>query len=170
MAGGAADGIYPYDIPLADGGPRVPDEDDLGGVQIKNGDPPPAKGAERDADMDNVQTYTLAGLVRTGPMFHLSVEWDAGESEYVVAGMRGMPTKVKTTDFSFDNGGGTGDVIISWPDGTLPPLVGKPRIWCPDGPGYGWGTNGVNQVHLYLSELLTGNPTDINFEIDLYGT
>lgn len=170
MAGGAADGIYTYDIPLADGGPRVPDEDDLGGVQIQNGEPPPHKGAERDAAMDNVQTATLAGVARMTGTGHLSVEWDAGESEYVVAALRGMGTKVKASDFTFDNGGGVGDLVISWPAGTLPPLVGKPRVWTPDGPGYGWGTNGVNQVHLYLSELLTGNPTDTNFEIDLFGT
>jgi len=166
MAGGAADGIYTYDLPLVDGGPRVPDVNDLGGVQIKNGDPPPAKGAERDADMDNVQTETLAGVVRATPTCLLSVEFSAGE--YVIARLVTMGTQVEAGDFTLDNSGGTGDCVITWTAGTLPPLVGKPRVTIPDGPGFGWAAAGVNTAAVTLMEL-NQTPADIAFEIELFG-
>jgi hypothetical protein len=169
MAGGALDGKYTYDLTIEDGGPRVPDEIDLGGVQMKNGDPPPQKGAEEDADMTIVQTYTLAGLVRMAGTCRLSVEFDAIEMKYVIARVASMGTLVAADMFALDNSGGTGDVIISWNAGVLPPLVGKPRMTIPDGPGFGWASAGVNQVNVTLM-LLNQTPADINFEIEFFGS
>lgn len=162
MAGGAADGLYTYDIPLADGGPRVPDVGDLGGVDIVDGTPPPAKGADRDADMDNVQTQTMAGLCRMTAPCEVSVEYSAG---YVVVSVDSMGTAVEAGDFEFTVNG-TGDVTMEWPDGTLPPQARKPKVTIPDAAGHGYGVAGVNEVRVRTRND-AGTATNLAFIVEI---
>lgn len=163
MAGGAADGLYTYDIPLADGGPRVPDVEDLGGVDIVNGTPPPAKGADRDADMDNVQTQTMAGLCRMTPTCRVSVEYSAG---YAVVAVDAMGTAVAAGAFSFTPNG-TGDVTMEWTAGTLPPQARKPRVYIPDAVGHGYAIAGVDEVRVYTRNE-SGTATNLAFIVEIF--
>lgn len=168
MAGGAADGLYTYDLSTADGGPRVPDVDDLGGVEIENGDPPPHKGAERDADMDNVQTQTLTGLCRMGPFCRLWVEWDG--AAYVVAAVDAMGTAVTADDFELTPIG-TGVVDIEWDDdpNPLPPLERTPRVQLTGGFGSAYAvtlTATSFEVRIH-NDAHPAAADDINFCVDL---
>lgn len=163
MAGGAADGLYTYDIPLADGGPRVPDVEDLGGVDIVNGTPPPTKGADRDADMDNVQTQTMAGLCRMTPTCRVSVEYSAG---YAVVAVDAMGTAVAAGAFSFTPNG-TGDVTMEWTAGTLPPQARKPRVYIPDAVGHGYAIAGVDEVRVYTRNE-SGTATNLAFIVEIF--
>ena len=163
MAGGAADGLYTYDIPLADGGPRVPDVEDLGGVDIVNGTPPPTKGADRDADMDNVQTQTLAGLCRMTPTCRVSVEYSGN---YAVVAVDAMGTAVAAGAFSFTPNG-TGDVTMEWTAGTLPPQARKPRVYIPDAVGHGYAIAGVDEVRVYTRNE-SGTATNLAFIVEIF--
>jgi hypothetical protein len=165
MPGGAADGLYPYDLSADDGGPRVPDVDDLGGVEIQNGDPPPEKGAERDGDMDNVQTATMAGRERMGPMCRVHVEYTGGE--HVIVAIDAMGNSVVAENFSF-TANGTGDVTMTWAEGTLPPQARKPRVTIVDAFGFGYATQGVDEATVFTADE-TGAAADLNFEIELRG-
>ena len=163
MAGGAADGLYTYDIPLADGGPRVPDVEDLGGVDIVNGTPPPTKGADRDADMDNVQTQTLAGLCRMTPTCRVSVEYSGS---YAVVAVDAMGTAVAAGAFSFTPNG-TGDVTMEWTACTLPPQTRKPRVYIPDAVGHGYAIAGVDEVRVYTRNE-SGTATNLAFIVEIF--
>lgn len=165
MPGGAADGLYTYDLTVDQGGPRVPDALDLGGVEIQNGDPPPQKGAERDGDMDNVQTATLAGRERMGPMCRVHVEYTGGA--HVIVAIDAMGNNVAASKFEFTPNG-TGDVTMAWEDGTLPPQGRKPRVTVVDAFGHGYATAGVNSARIYTAGA-TGTAANLNFEIELRG-
>lgn len=169
MAGGVSDGVYTYDIPVEDGGPRVPDADDLGGLEIQNGDPPPHKGAERSADMDNVQTATLAGLTRMGSTCRLWVEWSGGSP--LIANVDSMGTLTPLTDgsaFSFDVSHGTGNLVIEWTDGTLPPQNRKPRVWLTDDAGFAYASYGPGFVQILTSDT-SNTAADLNFAVEVFG-
>jgi hypothetical protein len=163
--GGAQDGLYTYDLTLEQGGPRVPDEDDLGGVEIENGDPPPQKGAARDGDMDNVQTATMAGRERMGPMCRVHVEYSAGE--HVIVAIDAMGNNVAATAFGFTPNG-TGDVTMAWDEGTLPPQNRTPVVRVVDAFGHGYATAGVDSARIYTAGA-TGTAANLNFEIELRG-
>jgi len=164
--GGAQDGLYTYDLTVAQGGPRVPDEEDLGGVEIENGDPPPQKGAERDGDMDNVQTATLAGLVRTSAVLcRLHVEYSGGS--YVVVALDAMGRNVAASQFT-PTVNGVGDVTWSWAAGVLPPQTRKPRVTVQGAFGHGYATFAVDSLRVFLADA-AGTPTDLDFEVEIRG-
>lgn len=169
MAGGVDDGLYTYDILAADGGPRVPDASDLGGLEIQDGEPPPHKGAERSADMDNVQTATLAGCARMAPICRLWVEWSGGDPAIAAVDSMGTLTPLTSgSAFSFDVSHGTGDLVISWTAGTLPPQARKPHAWLTDDPGFAYATYDVNSVQILTSDTANA-PADLNFAVDIFG-
>lgn len=166
MAGGVSDGIYTYDIPVGDGGPRVPSAEDLGGLDIQDGDPPPHKGAERSADMDNVQTATLAGTARMVPTCRLWVEWSGGSP--LIANIDAMGTLVDDSAFSFDVSHGTGNLVIEWTDGTLPPQNRKPRAQLTDDAGFAYASYGPGFVQVLTSDT-SNTAADLNFVVDIFG-
>lgn len=168
MAGGVDDGIYTYDIPLADGGPRVPDAEDLGGTEIQDGDPPPHKGTQRSADMDNVQTPTLAGCARMAPTCRLWVEWSGGDPAIVAVDSMGTLTPLTSgSAFSFTPNA-TGDLTIAWLAGTLPAQGRKPRAWLTDDAGFSFASYAPNEIRVITSDA-SDTPADLNFAVEIFG-
>jgi hypothetical protein len=168
MAGGVEDGLHTYDLALAEGGPRVPDADDLGGLEIRNGDPPPTKGAQRDGDMDNVQTATLAGLARMGPTCRLWVEWSGGTPAIVAVDSMGTLTPLTSgSAFEFTLNG-TGDLTIAWLNGTLPPQGRKPHAWLTDAAGFAYASYAPNEIQVLTSDA-SDTAADLNFAVEIFG-
>jgi hypothetical protein len=168
MAGGVEDGIYTYDIPLADGGPRVPDVEDLGGTEIEDGDPPPHKGAQRSADMDNVQTPTLAGLCRMNPTCRLWIEFHGGNPTVIAVDSMGtLDPLTLGTAFSFTPNA-TGDLTISWDNGTLPSQSRKPHVWLTDDAGFAYASYAPNEIEVFTFDA-TAAAADLNFAVDIFG-
>jgi len=166
MAGGVSDGVYTYDIPLEDGGPRVPDANDLGGTEIQDGDPPPHKGAERSADMDNVQTATLAGLARMMPTCRLWIEWSGGTPSIVA--IDSMGTLVEDSMFTLDPTGGPGVLNVAWPEGTLPAQNRPPRGWPTHGTGFVYAAAGTNELDVTMRNA-SNSAANINFALEIFG-
>lgn len=166
MAGGVEDGIYTYDIPEADGGARVPDVEDLGGVEIQDNYPPPTKGAQRGADMDNVQTATLAGLCRMMPTCRLWVEFPAGVA--TVVAVDSMGSNISVSDFILDQGAGTGDLSIEWNTAILPPQNRPPRVWLTGDRGFAYATYAAGSIEVFTSDA---SPTaaDLAFAVEIFG-
>lgn len=165
MAGGANDGLYTYDLSLDEGGPRVPDVDDLGGNQFEDGTPPPPKGKRPHAGMFKQVNNTVAGRERVGPRCIVWVEWDSGESEWVITAVDAMGTGVTAASFT-PTPDATGEVTISWEDGTLPAQTRKPIVHVTDAPGAGYGTAGVNELTVFLCEL-DESAANLNFMVEI---
>lgn len=165
MAGGANDGLYTYDLALADGGPRVPDVNDLGGNQFEDGTPPPPKGKRPHAGMFKQTNETLAGLCRIAPRAILWVEWDSGDSEWVVIAVDAMGTAVTAASIT-PTPIATGQVRLSWANGTLPPQSRKPLVHVTDADGIGRATAAVNQVDVFL-KLITNTAANLSFAVEI---
>jgi hypothetical protein len=161
----AQDDTYTFDRLADDGGPYVPDVDDLGGAEIAD-DPqnPPQKGAEPYGGMFNEVRRNVAGLNRCNWWATIWVEYDS--PNYSVTAVDCMGTLPVIGDFSAATGA-TGEVVISWPAGTLPAMARKPHAWTTDDFGLAGGAvTGPNEITVYVKDI-AGSDADMNFAVEL---
>lgn len=128
MAGGAEEDEYTYDLALVDGGPRRPDLADLGGEDFAdNASSAPQKGIDPYAGYYNEHARNLAGLNRLTPTARVWIEWDSGDSEWIIVGAEGMGSTIDDTSFTLTPVS-AGIVTVSWDAGTLPAMERKPLV------------------------------------------
>jgi hypothetical protein len=148
LSGGAKDDRYTYDLGTVDGGPRVPDEDDLGGSEHVNEDPNPQEGVDPSAGANNEQVRNLAGLNRVNAIARICVEIDGGGNPIVVYAS-GMGTQITTSSFEIVVFV-PGHLHIRWAENVLPPLRGKPRAF---------SNTSLHSVH---ADVLSSDPNAID--------
>lgn len=164
---GAIDDEYTYDRALADGGPYVPDVDDLGGDEIEDdAGNAPQKGSEPYGGLYNERARNLAGLNRMTSWCRLWLEWDSGESEWNIVHIDAMGTLLTSDSFTLTPDA-TGVVTIEWAAGTLPPMARKPLVFLTDAFGCGWGAiSDANAVTVRLHDE-DKNLANLNFAVEL---
>lgn len=163
---GASDDEYTYDRALADGGPYVPDVDDLGGDDIADNpqDAPQRDGTEPYDGLYNERGRNLAGVNRCIWWCTLWLEWDG--AAWSIANIDSMGTLVEAGDFTLTPGV-AGELKIEWDGGTLPPMARKPRVWATDSFGRGWGeVMAANEIDVHLHNE-AGSGANFHFAVEL---
>lgn len=104
--------------------PHRPALDELGGGAKVNSTPEPDPVRQLRAEDVNQTAKQLAALGRVAPLAILQVEQSGGV--YVKVAVAAQPNGVTLATFTLTKNG-TGDVTVSWPSGTFPSPVAKPR-------------------------------------------
>lgn len=158
--------VYTYDRAEADGGPYVPDVDDLGGEIEDDAQNPPA-GDEPSGQLYNERRDNIAGINRCIWWCTLWVEYSA--PDYVMTAVDAMATPTRVTSASFTpTPSGTGVVVITWAAGTLPPMARTPHVWLTDSHGaqpYA-AVTGANEITIHLANT-SGVAADRSFAVEL---
>jgi hypothetical protein len=156
MAGGGKDDKYTYDLEQADGGPRLPTEDDFGGDQmVDDPEEQPQFLVDMTAGGDNERNRNLAGLNRVNPRCRIWVDFSAGPT---ILHVKAMGTLLDETTFT-PTPQATGHLRLSWPAWTLPAQECPPKAALNEGPG---------MIH---AQLVTGSPLAVDvFTYDATGT
>ena len=115
-----------WDLEAADGGPRRPSLEDMGGATLEDdtGRPPDRRRMPYAAQLNQVQKQAAAvGAVVES--LALSVEF-SGSTPAVVA-FTCPRTGLEIADFTVTPNG-TGDTTITWPADTFPPELARPEV------------------------------------------
>jgi hypothetical protein len=160
----AQDDEYTYDRLAADGGPYVPDVDDLGGDELADdAQNPPNQGAEPYAGMHNEVRRNLAGVNRCTWWATIWVTYSAG---YSVTAVDCMGTLVEVASIT-PTSGATGVVVLSWTAGTFPGMARKPRAWLTDDHGSAYGeVTTANSITVNLADLAAA-AQDVSFAVEI---
>ena len=152
-----------YELALAQGGPRVPDVDDLGGcerVDFGQGPDAPDRPTMPNAPMDNLSNLMIAQREGMSPRATVWVVFIAGAP--TVIAVRAMSRLLDTTSFTISLIS-AGLVQITWAPGVLPAASLPPRVTLNAGPGAApWGkqiTGNANGVEVH---------TALDFMVDIF--
>jgi len=115
-----------WDLAAADGGPRRPSLEDVGGATHEDDAvfPPDPATMPYAAEL-NQWAMQVAAFGKVVPSLILSVEFAGGAPAVVVASS--PRSSVALGDFTVTDNG-TGDTTITWPANTFPPEVTRPEV------------------------------------------
>lgn len=152
-----------WDIEAADGGPRRPSLEDVGGATLEDDadDPPDPQTMPYAAQLNQLQKQAAA-VGKVVPFVAYSVHFASGTPSVVASTMPRSSVPVFTPSHP-----GAGDTTITWPAGTFPPATLQPIAVLNQDVGELVGitavqvTNGV-RVRTYRA---TGGAADLDYTV-----
>lgn len=145
--------------------PHRPALDELGGGAKVNGRPAPDPVRMLTAEDCNQTARQLAALARVTPVAILQVEQSAGTYSKIAS--TAQPTGVTTATFTLTKNG-TGDVSITWPAGTFPSPIAKPRAHVTGAAALLVATEQIANGARVRMQNAAGTPTDSHFDLEVF--
>lgn len=146
--------------------PHRPALDELGGGAKVNVAPEPDPVRQLRAEDINQLSGQAAAVGRVAPLAILQVEQLAGS--YSRVAVTAQPTGVVLTTFTLTKND-TGDVTVSWPSGTFPSPVAKPRAHVTGSTPLLISTQQVSAISARVRMTAhDGTATDSHFDLEVF--
>lgn len=145
--------------------PRRPSLDDLGGGAKENDDVAPDPVRDPTAEDFNQMSKLLAALGRLMPVALLSVDISSGD--HFLERVSCATTAHTTGTFTLTDNG-AGDISITWPVGSFPPAVARPRAHVVGATPALIAAEAISSGVRVRTEDAAGNPVDVPFEVEIF--
>lgn len=145
--------------------PHRPSVSELGGGAKVNGLPPPDPVRMLTAEDCNQTAQQIPSLARVTPVAILQVEQSAGTYSKIAA--TAQPSTVTTSTFTLTKNG-TGDVSVTWPAGTFPSAIAKPKAHVTGNAPLLVATEAISNGARVRMQNAAGSATDSHFDLEVF--
>jgi hypothetical protein len=147
--------------------PRRPGIDDVGGGQKQNDPnlPPPDPELDPCADDFNQLSQQAVAAGKVLAVARLSIDQSGGD--YTLVGISCASSTPTTTDFEVTKNG-VGDVTITWPDGTFPTAIARPRAHIIGSTPLAHATQPLAHGARVRMIDMAGTPAESGFDLDIF--